>query len=128
MKNNKNSLKKKFKIADDLLKEITIKRDSSTCQRCHKEVSGRNCHVSHVYAKGSHRSMRWIPENVKILCFHCHRFFWHSDTMEAREWFVNEFPERAELLLGLTQRTTIINEAFMDSTIKMLQDWKGYQK
>jgi 5-methylcytosine-specific restriction endonuclease McrA len=107
-------------IADRLLRVKMMERDGGVCQKCGKEVYGSNCQMSHVYAKGSHKSMRWLLENVKTLCYYCHMHFWHSDVMVAREWFEAKFPDRHQYLLCVKNNITKVNEDFITGEIERL--------
>ena len=84
---------------DKELRAQILIRDNYTCQRCGKKLEGRNCHLSHVLPKGKYPELRHDPNNVKILCYHCHIQFWHKNPIEAMQWFKSTFPERYEYLM-----------------------------
>lgn len=88
-KPNRSKLKKDL---DKLVKDSVKIRDNFTCQHCHKKVTGTNCHGSHILPVGSHSNMQFDPRNIKVLCFHCHRHFWHNNPLEAGEWYRRMFP------------------------------------
>ena len=93
-KNRKGQIKK----LDRLAREIVLKRDNNTCQKCGKYVEKQNAHISHVVPKSKGYALRWDLNNLKVLCFHCHINWWHKNPIEAAEWFQEKFPERAEYL------------------------------
>jgi hypothetical protein len=90
----KNERKALTKRLDDLCREIVRIRDNNLCQKCHKHVTGQDNHPSHVVAKGKGASQRRFDLlNIKVLCFHCHRW-WHDNPTESGPWFMGEFPAR----------------------------------
>ena len=82
----------------ELTKEIVYLRDDNTCQHCGVFVSGQNRHPSHVVPVSRGKVLRYDPQNVKTMCFHCHMNWWHKHPIEAGEWFKSEFPKRWEYL------------------------------
>jgi 5-methylcytosine-specific restriction endonuclease McrA len=83
---------------DELVKTFVRKRDNYTCQRCLKQVTGYNCHVSHVIPVSATLSLAYDPLNMKILCYFCHFHWWHKNPLEAAQWFKDKFPERWKYL------------------------------
>lgn len=79
---------------DKLSKDVVRKRDGNICQNCGKWVEGSGRHVSHVIPVSAGNKLRWDPQNMKILCYHCHINWWHKNPMEAAAWFQNKYPER----------------------------------
>jgi len=96
-KSEKTKLKEK---PDGVVRKLVRKRDKNRCQRCREYVTGRKAHTSHVKTKGAYKSLRWDLDNVKLLCFRCHRHWWHKEPSDAWEWFQLEFPYRADYLLS----------------------------
>jgi alpha-galactosidase/6-phospho-beta-glucosidase family protein len=78
-------------------------RDDYTCQRCNKEVSGSNCHASHVLNVGTHKNMELDPINMKVLCSYCHLHWWHKDVLHATEWFKDKFLLRYDVLMRMAK-------------------------
>jgi 5-methylcytosine-specific restriction endonuclease McrA len=72
------------KDLDALVRAIVVLRDGQRCRRC-GNVTGLQ--ASHVYGKGAHPSLRWDPDNVKLLCVRCHLYWWHRDTATAMRWW-----------------------------------------
>jgi len=101
----KPTLKGLHKKTKDTVREYIRLRDRDTCQRCNKLVYGINSHPSHVKPVSTHGFLRYDELNIKLLCFHCHRNFWHLNITEAAEWFKHRFPERAKYLTLQGQRT-----------------------
>jgi 5-methylcytosine-specific restriction endonuclease McrA len=89
----KPSRSKLKKDLDKLVKDSVKIRDNYTCQHCLKKVTGTNCHGSHILPVGSYSNMQFDPRNIKVLCFHCHRHFWHNNPLEAGEWYKQTFTE-----------------------------------
>jgi len=82
------------KTLDGLCREVIRLRDDNRCQRCGKYIQGQNSHPSHVVAKGKGASIRrWDLLNIKLLCFHCHRW-WHDNPTESGAWFRDKWPHR----------------------------------
>ena len=69
-------------------------RDGYTCQHCGANQTGKGAHTSHVLPKSTHGALRYVLENLKCLCYHCHMNWWHKNPMEAAAWFEKTFPER----------------------------------
>lgn len=84
--------------ADKLAKDIVKIRDGSVCQHCQKTVEGSNRHCSHVVPVSAGLRLAYDPQNMKILCYHCHLNWWHKNPIEAANWFLTTFPERWEML------------------------------
>ena len=86
------------KVKDELktlITNIVKKRDKNTCQWCGKKVEGSNCHPSHVIPVSTcGLFLRYDEQNIKILCFHCHRNRWHLNPTESGVWFRKKFPKR----------------------------------
>ena len=84
---------------DEICKQIIRIRDEFTCQRCGKRAEGRDAHCSHVVHKGNGASWRRFDLlNMKLLCSHCHLYWWHKEPTEAGRWFAAKFPARDEYL------------------------------
>lgn len=97
MKNKQVSkLKKK---CDSLVKEIVSIRDNDICQKCGKRVYGSNRQRSHVIPVSAGNKLAFDPINLKILCMHCHLYWWHKNPLEAMNWFKDKFPNRYEYLM-----------------------------
>jgi 5-methylcytosine-specific restriction endonuclease McrA len=113
MKRRKKSLKTRVKSQLwTLVREYVCLRDKSVCQRCLRPVEGHNRHPSHVYGKKAYPRLEFEPDNVKILCFHCHINWWHKNPIEASEWFKQKFPDRDLILreLKMNQSPLTITE------------------
>jgi len=95
-KSDRDKLKKKLELA---VKTYIKQRDNYTCQHCHKKVEGSNCHASHILSVGAHSNMQFEPRNMKVLCFHCHRQFWHGDPALSSHWYIQTFPENWAYLI-----------------------------
>jgi 5-methylcytosine-specific restriction endonuclease McrA len=91
MKTEKRKLKDKL---EKIVKEIVKIRDEYKCQHCHKQVSGVDCHGSHVIPISRDGRLAFDPLNIKVLCYHCHLNWWHKHPIESGEWFTSTFPER----------------------------------
>lgn len=92
------SISRLKKDLDGLLRDYIRNRDHDQCQHCLKKVYGINSHPSHVKPKSTHGFLRFDPMNIKLLCYHCHRNWWHLNPTEAGIWFKKTFPERHEYL------------------------------
>lgn len=81
-----------------LLREILLIRDKASCRKCGR--SSGKLDVSHVFAKGSHRWLRWDLDNVKLLCAApCHLTWWHGHPEEGMKWWETQIgPTRMQNL------------------------------
>jgi len=110
----KKSERKKIKDRlEKLVKTIVKIRDNYTCQMCGKRVEGVNCHGSHVIPVSADGRLAFDPENLKVLCYHCHLQVWHLNVVDSGLWFEKTFPERWESL----KAKHLANKQF--NTIKM---------
>ncbi len=96
----KSKRQKLIKEMDDLCRAIIRLRDDDTCQMCQKKVYGSNSHPSHVLAKSTHIHLRHDLLNIKLLCFHCHKWIWHIDPLIVHGWFKDKFPDRYDYLMS----------------------------
>jgi len=83
---------------EDMAKKIAKLRDKNICQKCGKLVSGTNCHGSHVIPVSRDGRLRCDSINIKVLCYHCHKHWWHKHPVEAGHWYTEKFPKRWEYL------------------------------
>ena len=107
---------KKFKIGvvvRRLDREFSrlIKLRDKKCQRCGREDGTLQC--SHVYPKGTYRSMRWEPDNAKLLCYRCH-LWWHLNPVLAADW-LREYlgVTKVNLLRDASQITQLVDRMFL---------------
>lgn len=72
-------------------------RDKNQCQKCDRYVTGVSSQMSHVIGRGQNGRLKYDPQNVKILCPECHRW-WHANPPESGVWFREYFPQRWQYL------------------------------
>lgn len=77
----------------ELCKKIVRKRDKNRCQRCGKHVEGSQSETSHVVPKSHGNILRYDIQNLKVMCFTCHRW-WHANPTESGLWFKERWPDR----------------------------------
>lgn len=82
------------KDVDALAKKCLILLRGEACERCGKLP----VFSSHILPKGKHKRMRWMLENILLLCYACHMHFWHKHPHAAVAWFDEKFPGRYENL------------------------------
>ncbi len=87
-----------------MAKKIIYLRDHGQCQHCYKRVEGANAHTSHVIPKSVGGGVRYILDNLKLLCYHCHINWWHVNPTESGKWFRETFPDRMRLLDEMPRR------------------------
>lgn len=97
-----------------LLSECVKLRDKK-CVRCGKEDGKLDC--SHIFPKGRFSSMQFELENVKLLCFNCHRNFWHLNPVLANDWVRKWMGSEKYENLKETANTqnVLINRGWLDS-------------
>lgn len=121
----KNSSKTKKKLRIKLWKlcqEYIRKRDNNTCCHCNKEVSGSNSHTSHIIPKSHGNILRYDPNNLKLLCYHCHINWWHLNPVEAGKWFCDKYPERWEYLQQEKNKIIKLKESDYECMIEDYQN------
>ena len=107
-KNIGSTAKKKMrKKLDNIVRDIIRVRDNITCQRCDKEVTKHNAHTSHVRPESLGQQFRWDLLNLKLLCFSCHRFWWHLNPIEATKWFKDKFPARYDYVMSIPKSAKV---------------------
>lgn len=103
--------------------EICRLRDK-ICQRCNRDHGKMD--TSHIFPKGQYRSAQFLMENVKLLCYQCHRW-WHENPIEATDWIQKYLgAEKYKLLHDTVKRTNhLVDRIFLDQTeikLKELRD------
>jgi len=95
--------KKKIPLSKlkQLRAQVIFKRDGGRCVRC---GSDKGISPSHVYPQGRYPRMAWIMINIKTLCWSCHFNWWHKHPLEAKEWFDEKYPGRAEQLKEISKQ------------------------
>lgn len=85
-----------MKKLDNLTREKVYERDNHTCVRCGRSAPQYVINPSHVIGRQNKR-LRWDVNNVKTLCFTCHRW-WHDNPTESGEWFKKKYSKRHKYL------------------------------
>lgn len=96
-----------------LLREVMLLVYGHKCARCGKEDS--KIDTSHIFPKGTYKTMQFLVENVKPLCYYCHQHFWHANPIKATAW-VKEYlgKEKYAELQKKTLTTNTFNRTFLD--------------
>ena len=90
---------KPFKVWLDALARVVVKeRDDWTCQKCLKNVDGRDCHAHHIKTR-KYNNLRWDMNNLITLCSGCHTVCFH-ESPEGDVWFAETYPARYEYIIG----------------------------
>ena len=65
---------------DSICLDIIWHRDGSTCRKCYKllDRTQKQGNVHHIVPKKRGYHVRWVTDNLILLCAKCH-FWWHSD-------------------------------------------------
>lgn len=105
--------------------QIIRQRDKMTCQKCGRQVEGVNAQTSHVYGKGAYPNLKFDLWNLKLMCFYCHKNFWHANPLEAYEWFMEKFPERYEYLQEAKNKQKHYKAHDYQ---ELIEEYKGYIK
>jgi len=121
-KQSKSLIAKLKRELTPLFREYIRRRDKDICQKCGKRVVGRNSHPSHVLPKKTYKSLEWDEDNVKLLCWHCHNFFWHLSPTESMVWFIEKFPSRWLALQYKKNRTIQVSEIELQAMIDYYKD------
>ena len=72
----------KFGATDRLFRKVILKERPEICDWCKHE---KPCDVSHILDKGRYRKMRYVKDNVLLLCRHCHQR-WHDNPLDANKF------------------------------------------
>ena len=87
-----------IKSMDAEVRERVFDRDGHACVRC---GSTKSLSPSHVYPKGKYPRLRFLEINILTMCYADHIHWWHKNPIEATEWFLKTFPDRARQLAML---------------------------
>ena len=71
--------KAKFGKTDGLFRKVILKERPEIYDWCKHE---KPCDVAHILDKGRYRKMRYVRDNVLLLCRHCHQR-WHDNPIDA---------------------------------------------
>ena len=77
-----------IKKLDKMFRQIMLLKRGSECEWCKK--TNNPVYVSHVLPKGKYVRLRYVEENVLLLCYYCHIHKWHKNPHEAME-FVRKY-------------------------------------
>ena len=81
--------KSKFGRLDSQFRKVILKERTgdpqSEIQICDWCKCRKPCDISHVLDKGRYRKMRYVKENVLLLCRHCHQR-WHDNPIDANKF------------------------------------------
>ena len=69
----------KYRAMDSLFRKIILKERPEVCDWCKHE---KPCDVAHILDKGRYKKMRYVKENILLLCRHCHQR-WHDNPIDA---------------------------------------------
>lgn len=110
----------------EVAKAIAKVRDKYICQRCNKKVSWHDCHWSHIIPESKNKYLSCEPENIKVLCYRCHKNR-HENPIEAAKRVKSKRPERIERLIAenIIVRSSIWKDYFINRLVtlkKELQD------
>ena len=77
---------------DDLCRDIVWHRDKSCCRKCRIALdrTQRQGNVHHIVPKKRGYHVRWVIDNLILLCAGCH-FWWHADPT-AILWLKDDDP------------------------------------
>ncbi len=76
--------KGKFKKElDSLFRKYILAIRPHKCQWCGSE--NKPLQVAHILPKGTYTKLRYLEENILLLCFPCHPPRWHLNPLEAAQ-------------------------------------------
>lgn len=102
--------------------EVCHLRDQK-CQRCGREEGKLD--TSHIFPKGHYPSMQFLMENVKLLCYQCHRW-WHENPILATDWVKKYLSlEVYQNLLSASQRSETVNQDFLERAELKMKELKS---
>ena len=84
---------------DKLCSEYIKLRDKHQCQYGGAKCDGNQMQWSHVIPRTAGKRLRWNPQNSKCLCAYHHKLWWHSNVIEATNWFRGKFPDRYQFIM-----------------------------
>lgn len=126
---NKSYKKSIIKELDGLCRKIVYIRDGGKCKRCHKTVSGKNAHTSHVIPKSKSSLLRHDLINLDLMCLYCHINWWHKNPIEAAKWFHATFHKRWEYLqlrknemVKITLDDMMVKRSLLTDLLKQMEE------
>lgn len=84
----------KITSADKWFSLCVRERANWTCEKCSKQYPEKSgaLQCSHTIPRRN-KSVRWDGLNATALCFACHKYWWHSNPMEAALWMEKKLGE-----------------------------------
>ena len=84
---------------DKLFRETVLSKREHKCEWCGK--SPETVFISHILPKGKYPRLRFVEDNVLLLCYYCHMERWHKNPLEAEAFIMEKFGKdyRKELLI-----------------------------
>lgn len=77
--------------ADLAFSKCVKERADYKCEHCgtsyRENDAGLDC--SHNFSR-AYKAIRYHPDNAFALCYHCHKFWWHSNPIDSAEWAVKK--------------------------------------
>ena len=107
----KSERQSKIEYLDKLHREIVLLQRGAKCQHCGRTTKLQGAHI---LPKGKYPRMRFVHENLLILCFPCHPEWWHKNPIESARWVSFAFP-------GLIERLYIWERQMPKLDLKELQ-------
>lgn len=104
----------------EVTKQYVRLRDHNTCQKCGK-YSPKG-HTSHVIPKARGNVYRFNLDNLKLLCYWCHKGWWHACPTESGEWFKKKFPERYKRIQALDKGVVQFKRKDYERMIERVQE------
>jgi hypothetical protein len=75
---------------DKLAKQLIIAERGDKCERCGKS----DPQSAHILSKGHYQRIRFLKENLLLLCVGCHIYGAHKDPTEFTLWIDEKWPGR----------------------------------
>lgn len=112
---------------------LARRRDENKCQHGNKpcctktDKKGRTIlHVSHIYPVGLYPHMEFELDNVKLLCFFCHFFWWHKSPIDASNWIADYLSaQRYRKLLIMANNPVEVTREYLyeqETKLNLLKD------
>lgn len=103
---------------DRLATQYVRLREGDQCQHCHMWCYGESSHCAHIRPR-EHRMTRWLPSNLLLLCFGCHRHF-TDNPGQFKAWLcINMGSEEYNELIRLSNQ---VWDKDMESRAKVLKE------
>ncbi len=88
---------------------------------CGNDGARAQLHGSHIYPESMYIAMSADPDNILMLCAHCHLKKWHEHPINAHEWFKKKYLHLYKILKKRSQNLPVCDIMFWKTKYEKLK-------